>query len=123
VQDTQQQQQLQQQQHKATLSWQQTGSGGRGRYAASGAPTPLRMPKQYEPPASQARPTPKPTVQEGRLSLTAVKSNATGAAPMPPLVGQRIQDLFKLIDPNYAINTKAEEEVLQPTDNLLNKVT
>jgi transcription initiation factor TFIID subunit 12 len=28
-----------------------------------------------------------------------------------------------LIDPNYAINTKAEEEVLQPTDNLLNKVT
>jgi transcription initiation factor TFIID subunit 12 len=123
VQDTRQQQQLQQQQRKATLSRQQTGSGGRGRYAAAGAPTPSRTPKQSEPPAPQARPTPKPTAQEGRLSLTAVKSNATGAAHMAPLVGQRIQDLVKSIDPNYVIDTEAEEQVLQLADDFLDKVT
>lgn len=41
---------------------------------------------------------------------------------MAPLIGQRIQDLVKSIDPNYTIDAQAEEQVLQLADDFLDKV-
>jgi transcription initiation factor TFIID subunit TAF12 len=42
---------------------------------------------------------------------------------MAPLVGPRIADLVKSIDPNYGIDPDAEEQVLQLADDFLDKVT
>lgn len=42
---------------------------------------------------------------------------------MAPLVGPRIADLVKSIDPNYGIEPDAEEQVLQLADDFLDKVT
>jgi len=42
---------------------------------------------------------------------------------MAPLVGPRIADLVKSIDPNYGIEADAEEQVLQLADDFLDKVT
>jgi transcription initiation factor TFIID subunit 12 len=92
--------------------------------STSGASATSRTPpKTAKPAAPQARPTKQPTAHEGRLSLTATKANATGAAHLAPLVGQRIQELVKSIDPNYRIDTEAEEQVLQLADDFLDKVT
>jgi len=41
---------------------------------------------------------------------------------MAPLVGPRIADLVKSIDPNYGIEPDAEEQVLQLADDFLDKV-
>ena len=77
---------------------------------------------------------------EGRLSFTAAAGVGTssssrssskksaaakaGAGPhMAPLVGPRIADLVKSIDPNYGIEPDAEEQVLQLADDFLDKVT
>mmetsp|Transcript_18054 Transcript_18054/g.19855 ORF Transcript_18054/g.19855 Transcript_18054/m.19855 type:complete len:137 (-) Transcript_18054:106-516(-) len=42
---------------------------------------------------------------------------------MAPLVGPRIADLVRSIDPNYGIEPDAEEQVLQLADDFLDKVT
>ena len=78
----------------------------------------------------------EPTTAEGRLSLTAANSGSgrsgskksvsskSGSGPhMAPLVGPRIADLVKSIDPNYGIEADAEEQVLQLADDFLDKVT
>jgi histone H3/H4 len=74
-------------------------------------------------------PTHPPTSSEGKLSLTAAAAAAaanSSAGPGPhlaPLVGERIADLVKSIDPNYVIDPEAEEQVLQLADDFLEKVT
>lgn len=80
--------------------------------------------------------SPEPTTAEGRLSLTAttaisnrgsgkkVSVKGGGSGPhMAPLVGPRIADLVRSIDPNYGIEPDAEEQVLQLADDFLDKVT
>lgn len=83
--------------------------------------------------------SPEPTTAEGRLSLTAttgigsissrgsgkkISAKASGSGPhMAPLVGPRIADLVRSIDPNYGIEPDAEEQVLQLADDFLDKVT
>lgn len=79
--------------------------------------------------------TSEPTYTEGHLSLkptTASTSRSsskksapkTGSGPhVAPLVGPRIADLVKSIDPNYGIDPDAEEQVLQLADDFLEKVT
>eukprot|EP00536_Pseudo-nitzschia_multiseries_P007616 jgi/Psemu1/287240/fgenesh1_pg.181_\ len=81
--------------------------------------------------------SPEPSASEGRLSLAAATSGGTtgrnvskkssskaGAGPhVAPLVGPRIADLVKSIDPNYGIEADAEEQVLQLADDFLDKVT
>ena len=42
---------------------------------------------------------------------------------MAPLVGERIADLVKSLDPNYTIDEAAEEQVLQLADDFLDQVT
>lgn len=42
---------------------------------------------------------------------------------MAPLVGERISDLVKSLDPNYTIDVAAEEQVLQLADDFLDQVT
>jgi len=46
-----------------------------------------------------------------------------GTPHMAPLVGQRIQELVKSLDPNYSIDHAAEEQVLQLADDFLDQVT
>jgi transcription initiation factor TFIID subunit 12 len=41
---------------------------------------------------------------------------------MAPLVGQRIQDLVSSLDPSYTIDSQAQEQLLQLTDDFLDKV-
>jgi transcription initiation factor TFIID subunit 12 len=41
---------------------------------------------------------------------------------MAPLLGDRIQDILNGIDPNYVMETEAEEQVLQLADDFLDKV-
>lgn len=42
---------------------------------------------------------------------------------MAPLVGERISDLVKSLDPNYTIDVAAEEQLLQLADDFLDQVT
>ena len=42
---------------------------------------------------------------------------------MAPLVGQRVQDLVKSLDPNYTIDIAAEEQILQLADDFMDQVT
>lgn len=71
----------------------------------------------------QARPTPAPYAIEGRLASQSAKNVGPGAPHMAPLVGQRIQDLVKSLDPNYTIDIAAEEQILQLADDFLDQVT
>jgi histone H3/H4 len=41
---------------------------------------------------------------------------------MAPLVGPRIQDLVKSLDPSYTLDAAAEHQILQLTDDFLDKV-
>jgi histone H3/H4 len=41
---------------------------------------------------------------------------------MAPLVGPRIQDLVKDLDPSYSLDAAAEQQILQLTDDFLDKV-
>jgi histone H3/H4 len=41
---------------------------------------------------------------------------------MAPLVGPRIQDLVKSLDPSYSLDAAAEQQILQLTDDFLDKV-
>jgi histone H3/H4 len=41
---------------------------------------------------------------------------------MAPLVGPRIQDLVKSLDPSYSLDVAAEQQILQLTDDFLDKV-
>ncbi|KAL3935962.1 MAG: hypothetical protein SGBAC_008617 [Bacillariaceae sp.] len=87
----------------------------------------------------QPRMTPQPTEVEGRLSKsskgksaaaaransvsrTTVEKPTNGAPHMAPLLGDRIQDILNGIDPNYIMETEAEEQVLQLADDFLDKV-
>jgi transcription initiation factor TFIID subunit 12 len=60
--------------------------------------------------------TPQPSAPEARLSLTTKH-------PQPTLVGPKLQDLVKSIDPNYTMDAEAEEQVLQLADDFLENVT
>jgi transcription initiation factor TFIID subunit 12 len=46
-----------------------------------------------------------------------------GAPHTSPLIGQRLKDLVLSLDPNYALDAQAEEQVLQLADDFLDKVT
>jgi transcription initiation factor TFIID subunit 12 len=62
-------------------------------------------------------PTPQPTALESRLSSTAA------AAPhMAPLIGPRLGDLVRTLDPNYTLDCQAEQQLLQLADDFLDKV-
>ncbi|KAL3937213.1 MAG: hypothetical protein SGARI_002223 [Bacillariaceae sp.] len=77
--------------------------------------------------ASKAAPsvakTPEPHSTEARLSLTGAAAARSPGPHLAPLVGERIADLVKSIDPNYVIDPDAEEQVLQLADDFLDKVT
>jgi transcription initiation factor TFIID subunit TAF12 len=60
--------------------------------------------------------TPTPAASEARLSTTA------GAPHMAPLIGPRIDDLVRQIDPSYAMEPQAQEQLLQLADDFLEKV-
>ncbi|CAJ1931818.1 unnamed protein product [Cylindrotheca closterium] len=93
--------------------------------------------------APQPRMTAPPVEVEGRLSkaskgksAAAARANSSsrttsstpaekptnGAPHMAPLLGDRIQDILNAIDPNYVMETEAEEQVLQLADDFLDKV-
>lgn len=89
--------------------------------------------------AQQPRVTAQPTEVEGKLSKsskgkstaaaratavarTTVEKPVSGAPHMTPLLGDRIQDILNGIDPNYVLETEAEEQVLQLADDFLDKV-
>jgi len=89
--------------------------------------------------AQPPRMTAQPTEVEGRLSKSskgkstaAARANSAsrsaaekpvnGAPHMAPLLGDRIQDILNAIDPNYVMETEAEEQVLQLADDFLDKV-
>ena len=67
--------------------------------------------------------TPEPRGTEARLSLTGAAPAQVPGPHLAPLVGERIADLVKSIDPNYVIDPDAEEQVLQLADDFLDKVT
>jgi len=51
-----------------------------------------------------------------------VASKAAGPGPhLAPMVGPRIRELIKEIDPNYGIESDAEEQILQLADDFLDK--
>jgi transcription initiation factor TFIID subunit 12 len=58
---------------------------------------------------------------DGRLSFSGKERSGPGPH-LAPLVGQRISDLVKSIDPNYVIDRDAEEQILQLADDFLDKV-
>ena len=78
---------------------------------------------QQQPQKRPTRPTPTPYPVEARLSSQSSKSASPGAPHMAPLVGERIADLVKSLDPNYTIDEAAEEQVLQLADDFLDQVT
>jgi len=78
-----------------------------------------RKRQQQQQQAASARPTPQPSLTEARLS----SQTRAGAPHMAPLVGERIADLVKSLDPNYTIDTAAEEQLLQLADDFLDQVT
>lgn len=70
------------------------------------------------------KPTAQPTPAEARLSLAAGTLGARPGGPhQSPLVGQRLRDLVASLDPNYVLDSQAEEQVLQLADDFLDKVT
>jgi transcription initiation factor TFIID subunit 12 len=74
---------------------------------------------------ARSKPTPTPGVAEGRVSLPLSAAQLAAAAKVPhaaPLVGPRIRDLVKELDPSYTIDAQAEEQVLQLADDFMDKV-
>ena len=77
-----------------------------------------------QPPKPNPRPTAQPTPAEARLSLAAGTLGARPGGPhQSPLVGQRLRELVASLDPNYVLDSQAEEQVLQLADDFLDKVT
>lgn len=83
------------------------------------APAPKPAPK----PRTSPKPTRQPTPAEARLSMSASALARSGGPHVSPLVGQRLRDLVASLDPNYALDAEAEEQVLQLADDFLDKVT
>lgn len=77
------------------------------------------LPAPPLPPSLQ--PTPAPTAEEGRVSSSSIL-NLHAQPHMAPLVGPRIQELVRSLDPSYTIDAQAEEQVLQLADDFLDKV-
>jgi hypothetical protein len=68
--------------------------------------------QRLSPPVASGKPTPAPTAKEGTL-----------ASPhMAPLVGPRVRDLVRSLDPSYTIEASAERQVLELVDDFLEKV-
>lgn len=99
-----------------------TGGGRRPSHSKSpgvsvtATPPPPKTIKPKEP----AKPTPTPVAIESRVS--GQTSSAPAAPHMAPLAGPRIQDLVKSMDPNYSLDAAAEHQILQLTDDFLDKV-
>lgn len=74
------------------------------------------------PPPAPPKPTPQPSLGEARLAA-ATALVGTGGPHVAPLIGQRLSDLVSSLDPNYALDAQAEEQVLQLADDFLDKVT
>ena len=67
--------------------------------------------------------TPQPTSIESRVTMQSSAVISSAVHPyMAPLVGQRIQDLVSSLDPSYTIDSQAQEQLLQLTDDFLDKV-
>ena len=81
------------------------------------ATSPIPPPKPREP---STIPTPTPTAMESRVA--GLTSTAVAAPHMAPLVGPRIQDLLQQLDPAYTLDAAAEHQILQLTDDFLDKV-
>lgn len=142
-QQLQQQQQPPQQQQQQPIPTQQHPSYSAPIPPSSGFPTAARVPSGVSAGSAAAptvgrqrqtssgtsrrnsiprsKPTPTPTVEEGRLSHP-IHSNPS-ASYMAPLVGDRIRDMVKTLDPNYTISAEAEEQLLHLADDFLDKVT
>lgn len=135
----QRQQHLQQQQQQQQYKQQQAMINRQQQAARRSSPSASRVSPKAAPPDQfmQSRMTTQPTDQEGKLSKAskAAKSSAssrtsavdktsatTGAPHMAPLLGERVQDILNGIDPNYVMETEAEEQVLQLADDFLDKV-
>lgn len=118
-QQAQQQQRLQQQaQQQQKLQQQQRAQ----QQAQQQQPPPQQQARQ-PPQQPSTRPTPTPYPVEARLTSQSSKAVGPGAPHMAPLVGERIADLVKSLDPNYTIDEAAEEQVLQLADDFLDQVT
>lgn len=118
-QQAQQQQRLQQQaQQQQKLQQQQ-----RSQQQAQQQQPPPQQQAQQPPQQPSTRPTPTPYPVEARLTSQSSKAVGPGAPHMAPLVGERIADLVKSLDPNYTIDEAAEEQVLQLADDFLDQVT
>jgi hypothetical protein len=108
----QQLKQLQQQQPQVTQQQQQPAPAQQPRMPVQSAPAPA--PKPASRPIS-TKATTQPKSSEGRLV-------GPGAAHMAPLVGQRLNDLLHSLDPNYSLDSQAEDEVLRLAQNFLDSV-
>ena len=67
--------------------------------------------------------TPQPSIIESKVTMQSSAAISSAVHPyMAPLVGQRIQDLVSSLDPSYTIDSQAQEQLLQLTDDFLDKV-
>ena len=106
----QMQQQQQQQLHNQQLQRQQQQQ----QYAVSSAQPPTTTTPATKPISS--KPTPQPKSYEAKLAGHA------GTAHMAPLVGQRLNDMLRSLDPNYSLDQQAEEEILRLAQHFLDNV-
>jgi histone H3/H4 len=81
--------------------------------------------------AIQTTQTAQPSPIERSLALLAKKSKSaaagTGSMVSPlgfqiPLIGERVQDLVKSVDPSYVLENQAEEQLLELADDFLEKI-
>lgn len=126
-----------QQHHQPAAVNRQSSASSRSRRPGEGTPAHSRSSSKGSS-VSQNRLTPQPTEQEARVSSASKTtkskttpkgssnspklSAASGGAHLAPLLGERVQDILNSIDPNYVIETEAEEQVLQLADDFLDKV-
>jgi transcription initiation factor TFIID subunit 12 len=114
----QQSQQQQQQQQQASVVSNTTPKTA----APPAVTTPIPSKPTSQPVASEARLSNAPRATPSSTASSSV-SPGVGGPHLAPLIGQRLQDLVKSIDPNYVIEPEAEEQVLQLADDFLEKVT
>lgn len=87
----------------------------------------ITMAPQHSQPVARRPSVPKATRENTKATSTPSTSESRVAwqgtgAHVAPLVGQRLQELVKQLDPNYTIDPQAEEQVLQLADDFLDKV-
>jgi transcription initiation factor TFIID subunit 12 len=92
---------------RAAATQQQQAGGAKVQRRPSGGSATVKIPS--------TKPTKQPSTRESYLHH--------GSASTAPLIGQRLQDLLTSIDPNYTLDTEAEQQLLLMADDFLDKVT